>query len=282
MKAVDRVNSIKASKALEVVKRVGKKRSRGESTPVDAPMIRINCDLGESFGPWTMGLDADVMPHIDSANIACGFHGGDASVMRRSILLAKQHNVEIGAHVSYPDLQGFGRRSMAIRGQELIDMLHYQIAALDGMARTHGTKIGYVKPHGAMYNDMMKDTELLADIMQAVASWHKTVDLVVMATPKDRQAVQLGIDYGVSLRFEAFADRGYTNAGYLIARDKPGALLDEEGAVAQALAIARGELSSSRGKSLHLKPDTLCVHGDTPAAVAMVKAIREAMTQPED
>lgn len=168
---------------------------------------------------------------------------------------------------------------MAIRGDALVDMMHYQMAALDGMARTHGRKISYVKPHGALYNDMMKDTALLADVMRAVASWHKSVDLVVLATPKDKDIVQLGIDYGLTLRFEAFVDRGYTNSGHLIPRGESGDLLSHEAAVAQALSIARGELRSAKGRQLPLAPDTLCVHGDTPEAVSMLRDIRAALDQ---
>jgi len=199
--------------------------------------------------------------------------------MRRSVLLAKKHKVEIGAQVSYPDLMGFGRRSMDLRGDALVDVMHYQMAALDGMARIHGCKIDYVKPHGALYNDMMKDLGLLADVMRAVATWHRTIELVVLATPKDKKIVQLGVDYGLTLRFEAFVDRGYTSAGYLIPRGQRGAVLDVDKALEQASAIAKGELRCQRGRKLALKPDTLCVHGDTPAALAMVQAIRKAYSQ---
>lgn len=248
-------------------------------TKAQQHLITLNCDLGESYGTWVLGQDQAVMPYIDSANIACGYHAGDPSVMRRSILLAKKHKVEIGAQVSYPDLMGFGRRSMDLRGDALVDVMHYQMAALDGMARIHGCKIEYVKPHGALYNDMMKDLGLLADVMRAVATWHRALELVVLATPKDKKIVQLGIDYGLTLRFEAFADRGYTSAGYLIPRGQQGDVLSEEKAVLQAAAIARGELRSQRGRKLALKPDTLCVHGDTPAALAMIQAIRAAFSQ---
>jgi len=240
--------------------------------------LTLNCDLGESYGAWQLGCDADVMPLIDSANIACGYHAGDPSVIRRTLLLAKKYQVEIGAHVSYPDLLGFGRRSMAIRGNALIDLLHYQMAALDGMAQTEGTNIHYVKPHGALYNDMMNDRELLADVMRAVATWHRAVDLVVLATPKDKKVVELGIFYGLSLRFEAFADRAYTSAGHLVSRGNTGAVLDGERAIKQALSIANGQLQSIRGKKLSLQPDTLCVHGDTPGAVALLRGIRRALS----
>ena len=119
--------------------------------------MKLNCDLGESFGAWQMGLDDQVMPHIDMANIACGFHAGDSDVIAKTLILAKQNAVEIGAHPSYPDKQGFGRRSMVLSKDELSNCLHYQIAALEGMAKVHGLTLGYVKPHGALYNDMMID-----------------------------------------------------------------------------------------------------------------------------
>ncbi len=239
--------------------------------------LQINCDLGEGFGAWSMGQDSALMPLIDCANIACGFHAGDATIMRETLLTAKQSRVEIGAHVAYPDLQGFGRRSMNIHGQALIDLIHYQISALDGMARTLGTKVSYVKPHGALYNDMMADPKKLNDVMAAAASWYRSVDLVVLATGKDRKTTQLAVEHGLSLRFEAFADRGYDNDGQLLPRGTPGAVLTQDQAVAQAQQIAGNRLRSVKGKKLSLKADTLCVHGDTPGALTMIKAIREAL-----
>ena len=241
--------------------------------------ITLNCDIGESYGIWTLGNDEQLMPLIDSANIACGFHAGDPTIIRKTLQLTKQHRVEVGAQVSYPDLQGFGRRSINLRGDELVDILQYQIAALDGMARIHGRRLTYVKPHGALYNDMMADKELLKDVMRAVAGWPRNIDLVVLATPRDKKVVQLGIEYGVSLRFEAFADRGYHRDGTLVSRGKPGAVLDQEAAVAQAVAIAKGELRSQSGRKVSLRPDTLCVHGDTPNAVEILTAIRTALSQ---
>ncbi len=244
--------------------------------------LTLNCDLGESFGAWRMGDDSAVMPFIDAANIACGFHAGDPSVIRATLQLAKTHRVEIGAHVSYPDLQGFGRRSMHLRGQALIDTLHYQMAALEGMARTQRLKVTYVKPHGALYNDMAKDIALRADVMRAVAAWHRPLDLVVLATPNDADTVELAVQYGLKLRFEAFADRSYGNNGLLLPRDQPGAVLTRDDAVAQALAIARGQLTSAKGRALNLQADTLCVHGDSAEAVAMVQAIRSAFKRHVD
>ena len=142
--------------------------------------MKLNCDLGESFGAWKMGLDDQVMPHIDMANIACGFHAGDPSVMANTLKLAKQHNVMIGAHPSYPDKQGFGRRSMNLSVAELTQCLHYQIAALDGMAKVQGLTLRYVKPHGALYNDMMTNQQLLTTVMGAVASYPANLKLMIL------------------------------------------------------------------------------------------------------
>jgi UPF0271 protein len=264
------------------VKAVKSVLRRSRKKQPNQPNIKLNCDLGEGFGAYTMGCDEEIMPLIDSANIACGFHGGDPSIIRQTVLLAKRHKVEMGAHVAYPDLQGFGRRSMNIRGQELIDCIQYQISALDGMARTHGGRVTYVKPHGALYNDINTDEALERTVMHAVASWHRPLELVRLATPRDKKSVETAFEYGLSLRFEAFADRGYTRAGYLVPRDKPGAVLDVAAAVAQAKAIASGTLRSVKGHKLNIVPDTLCVHGDTPAAFDMLKAIRSALQTPAD
>ena len=239
--------------------------------------LTLNCDMGESFGAWAMGDDAAIMPLIDAANIACGGHAGDPSTMRHCVSLARRHGVEVGAHVSYPDLQGFGRRAMDIRGSELIDLIHHQVGGLDGIARTHGTRVTFVKPHGALYHAMLSDPQILNDIMRAVAGWHADLSLVVLATPRDRKTVQLAVEHGLTLRYEAFADRGYTSRGLLIPRDKPGALLTLEEAKRQALAIATDNLRTPKGKRIPVNANTICVHGDTPAAVKMISAIRGAL-----
>lgn len=239
--------------------------------------LTLNCDMGESYGAWAMGDDAAIMPLIDAANIACGAHAGDPRTMRRCVTLARRHNVEVGAHVSYPDLQGFGRRAMDIRGADLIDLLHHQIGGLDGIARTHGVRVSFVKPHGALYHAMLSDPQVLNDVMRAVASWHADLSLVVLATPRDRKTLQLAVEHGLTLRYEAFADRGYTSRGLLIPRDKPGALLTLEEATQQALAIAKNNLCTPKGKRIPVNADTLCVHGDTPAAVKMIRVIRSAL-----
>ena len=239
--------------------------------------LTLNCDMGEGFGPWSMGDDRSIMPLIDAANIACGGHAGDPSTMRTCIELAKRHKTEIGAHVSYPDKQGFGRRGMDINGQALIDMIHFQIGALDGIARAHGTRVTYVKPHGALYHAMLADFAALNDIMAAVAGWYAELELVVLATPRDRKTLQLAVEHGLTLRYEAFADRGYTSRGLLLSRDKPGAVLDPDQAAEQAKAIAQNTLRTPRGRRIPVTADTLCVHSDSPGAVQMIAAIRKEL-----
>lgn len=243
--------------------------------------LLLNCDIGESFGSWTMGLDAEVMPFIDCANIACGFHAGDPSIMRKTVALALEHGVQIGAHPAYQDLVGFGRRSMACSAQELQDILHYQIGALDGICKAQGGRVSYVKPHGAMYNDMMANPAQLRAVVQAVAAYDRSLPLMLMATRDNAGAQQIGDEYGVTLWFEAFADRAYDSGGRLVSRQLPGAVHhDAEKIIEQALTIARGgELSASDGSALILRANTLCVHGDNASSVAAVRHIRQALQQ---
>lgn len=247
---------------------------------VSRPALLLNCDLGESFGSWTMGLDEQAMPHIDLANIACGFHGGDPDVMVRTLQLAKQHGVAIGAHPSYPDLQGFGRRSMQCSGSEMINLIHYQVAALDGMAQCQGLTVSYIKPHGALYNDMMAKPEVWQAVLQAVASYHKPLKLMILATANAAAYQQQAAAAGVSLLLEAFADRRYTAAGKLTPRSQPGAVLHGAEVLAQVRQlVTHGSVTTDNGEVLPLAADTLCVHGDNLAAITQLTEIRELMRQ---
>jgi len=241
--------------------------------------ILLNCDMGESFGAWTMGMDEAVMPHVDCANIACGFHASDPSIMRRTVALAVQHNVRIGAHPSYPDLVGFGRRSMNCSAQEVEDLLLYQLGALQAMCRAEGTALSCVKPHGALYNDMMRQPELLRAVMRAVAAFDASVPLMLLARRDNREAEALAAEQGISLWFEAFADRGYDADGYLLPRNQRGAVHHApERILQQALTFARGEALCARdGSALLLQADSLCVHGDNAESVAVVARIRAAL-----
>ena len=238
-------------------------------------MLMLNCDLGESFGSWTMGRDADVMPHIDQANIACGFHGGDPLIMRQTLALAKENDVMVGAHPAYPDLVGFGRRPMHCSADEIYAFVHYQLAALDGMARIQDLELAYVKPHGALYNDMMAKDEVRAPIMQAIADYHRPVHLTLQATPQMEQHRAEADALGIALWFEAFADRCYDDDGKLLSRSKPGAVHTRDKMLAQVEQIcSEGTVTSVSGHTLELKPDTLCVHGDNEEGIAAIIEIR--------
>jgi UPF0271 protein len=243
-------------------------------------MLLLNCDLGESYGSWKMGRDEDVMPHIDQANIACGFHGGDPLVMQQTLALAKTNNVMVGAHPAYPDLVGFGRRSISCSGDEISALLSYQVAAIDGMAKNQGLELAYVKPHGALYNDMMAKQPVRAAIMQAVAEYHRPLRLTLLATPESEQHREEANALGIELWFEAFADRCYDDAGKLLSRSKPGAIHTREKMLDQVRQICQhGTVTSVSGHTLALSPDTLCVHGDNEEGVAAIIDIRNIIHQ---
>ena len=241
--------------------------------------LKLNCDLGESFGSWKMGMDEAVMPHIDQANIACGFHAGDPLVLQKTLNLAKANNVTVGAHPGYPDLVGFGRRSMNVSEAELTAMLQYQIAAIDGMATTQGLSLTYVKPHGAMYNDMMAKTEVRLAIMQAVKAYHRPLVLMLQSTPQAEQHLAEAEALGLTLWFEIFADRCYDDDGKLLARSKPGAVHDKAKMLAQVKQLQTdGTVTTVNGQRLKLRADTLCVHGDNMAGVQAIQEIRELIS----
>ena len=238
-------------------------------------MLMLNCDLGESYGSWKMGNDEAVMPHIDQANVACGFHGGDPLVMKNTLAMAQEHNVMVGAHPAYPDLVGFGRRSMQCSAAEISAFVHYQVAAIDGMAKIQGLELAYVKPHGALYNDMMAKESVRIPIMQAIAEFHRPVRLMLQATPEADQHRKEAEERGIDLWFEAFADRCYDDDGKLLSRTKPGAVHSREMMLAQVEQICnQGTVTSVSGHTLQLKPDTLCVHGDNEEGIAAIIEIR--------
>ena len=237
--------------------------------------LRLNCDLGEGFGSWTMGMDADAMPHIDQANIACGFHAGDPQIMLKTLQLAKEHSVTVGAHPAYPDLVGFGRRSMKCSAAEITATVLYQIAALDGMARSNGMQVEYVKPHGALYNDMMANADVRKAVMEAVASYHTTVDLMLLGTQQADEHRAEAATFGLKLQFEAFADRCYDDDGKLLARTKTGAVHTREKMLQQVEQLnTHGTVTTVSGNTLAVNADTLCVHGDNAEGVAAIQEIR--------
>ena len=238
--------------------------------------LLLNCDLGESFGAWKMGLDDQVMPFIDQANVACGFHAGDPIVMKRTLLSAKRHNVVVGAHPSYPDLAGFGRRSMNLPPIEIIAIVQYQIAALAGMANNIDTPITYVKPHGALYNDMMANGHIRSAVMQAIAESHVPLAFMLQATPDAETHREEAKMFGLELMFEAFADRCYDDNGALLSRSKEGAVHSKEKMLAQVAQLKNdGSVTTISGHRLELQADSLCVHGDNIDGVNAIEEIRQ-------
>lgn len=241
--------------------------------------MKLNCDLGESFGAWTMGNDEAVMPLIDMANIACGFHASDPDIMVKTVRLAASHGVMMGAHPAYADLQGFGRRSMPHTAEQIHALIWYQVGALDGICRAAGQQVAYVKPHGALNNDMMKDPAILEAVLKAVHDYNPSLTLMIPATRLHGEHRALAAQYGVPLWLEAFADRAYDSEGQLVSRRQPGAVHHEAATiVAQARSFAeQGGVRSIDGQWLDLPADSLCVHGDNPESLAAVKAIRDAL-----
>ncbi len=236
----------------------------------------LNCDLGESYGRWRLGCDEEVMPCLDQANVACGFHAGDPVTIGRTLRLAAQHGVQVGAHPSYPDLVGFGRRSMALSDDELRASLHYQIAALDGMAAVARLELAYVKPHGALYNDMMANDDLRRVIMDAVAAYQRPLRLMLQATPDAAVHRDEATERGLELFFEAFADRRYEDSGRLQSRRIEGAVHDRASMLEQvARLVEDGSVVTSSGRVLKLEADTLCVHGDNEDGVRAIREMRE-------
>lgn len=240
--------------------------------------MKLNCDLGESYGAWQMGQDELVMPLIDMANVACGFHAADPMVIRNTLALAARYHVEIGAHPSYHDLPGFGRRSIQHTADEIEALMLYQLGALDGMCRKEGLSISYVKPHGALNNDMMRDEALLRAVMVATHTFRAGLALMIPVTRNYREHQQLARQIGVPLLLEAFADRAYDDDGQLVSRRQAGAVhQNPDIIVRQARSFAeKGGVFSATGSWLDLPADTLCVHGDNEAALTAVRAIREA------
>ena len=235
----------------------------------------LNCDLGESYGARRVGQDAAIMPHIHQANIACGFHGGDPLTIAQTLELAREHGVSVGAHPAYPDLEGFGRRSMALPEPELIAALHYQIAALEGMALSCGLTLVHVKAHGALYNDMLAKPAVRASVLRAVACYHRPLTLVLQATGNAAEHREEARAAGVKVQMEAFADRRYRADGSLQPRDQPGAVLDAAEMQVQASRLcSEGQVLTVEGSLLQLDAETLCVHGDNPASVSAVRALR--------
>ena len=250
-----------------------------ETAPVTTPgprAIDLNADLGEGFGVWRLGDDDALLGIVTSANVACGFHAGDPSTMGRVCTRAAQTGVAVGAQVSYRDLAGFGRRFIDIEPADLTDDVLYQLGALDGIARVSGTRVSYVKPHGALYNATVGHEEQARAVVEAVAAYDERLPVLGLPGSALLRAAEA---VGLRAVREGFADRGYTSAGTLVPRREPGALVHDPVTVAErAVRMAvDGEVGAVDGTRLLLEIDSVCVHGDTPGAVELARAVRTAL-----
>lgn len=235
--------------------------------------VDLNCDMGESFGPWVMGNDAELMKYISSANIACGFHAGDPTTMRRTVELALENDVAVGAHPGYRDLQGFGRRNISMPPGEVRDLVLYQVAALKGVCEAAGTVLRHVKPHGALYNQAASDPEIAAAVASAVAEIDGGLTLFGLS---GSLLISAARDRGLKTASEVFADRTYQGDGTLTPRSAPLALIkDAADGVRQAVQmIEQGIVTAVDGSEVSIQADTVCLHGDGEHAAEFVRAIR--------
>lgn len=233
----------------------------------------LNSDLGESLGAWPMGDDAAMLEIVSSANVACGFHAGDPAGILQTLRAAAARGVVVGAHVAYPDLKGFGRRNMDVASADLVADVIYQIGALQGLAAAAGTCVRYVKPHGALYNTIAHDTRQAHDVIAAIRAVNPQLALVALA---GSPLVQWARDAGLRVVSEAFADRAYTPQGALVSRREKGAVLHDPEQIAQRmLRLAQeGVIEAVDGSVVRIEADSICVHGDSPDAVAIARQLR--------
>lgn len=243
-------------------------------------MVRIdlNSDLGESLGAWNMGDDAAMLALVSSANVACGFHAGDPAGILATLKSAAANGVAVGAHVSYPDLTGFGRRNMDVASADLIADVIYQIGALKGLAAAAGTRVSYVKPHGALYNTIAQDARQGNDVITAILDIDPALTLVGLA---GSPLLTLARDRGLRVVAEAFADRAYTPQGAQVSRRQKGAVLHDPEAVAQRMLrlVQEGVVEAIDGSLTRVRADSICVHGDSPGAVDMAREVRRRLEQ---
>lgn len=238
--------------------------------------VDLNCDLGESFGRYMLGLDEQVIPLISSANIACGYHASDPLIMEKTVRLARENGVSIGAHTGFPDLMGFGRRNMAVSPEEAKAYTKYQMGALMGFCKAEGVKLAHVKPHGAFYNMAAKDYVLAHAICEGIREIDSSVKLLGLSGSEMIRAAQ---DTGLAYGQEVFADRAYEEDGTLVNRRKPGAMItDEEEAIRRVIRMVKeGCVTAITGREVPIQADSVCVHGDGEKALAFVQKIRHAL-----
>lgn len=248
----------------------------GEPVETGSRTVDLNSDVGESFGRWQLGDDAGVLQVVTSANVACGFHAGDPSTLRRTCALAAEHGVRVGAQVGYRDLAGFGRRFLDMDPAELVDDVLYQIGALEALAKTSGLSVRYVKPHGALYNAVVTHEAQAQAVVDAVHTYDPALALVGLP---GSAVLARAEEAGLRTVREAFADRAYNPDGTLVSRRRPGAVLSDPGEVAQRVVqmVTEGHVSAVDGSRVALDVDSVCVHGDSPGAVAMARQVRDAL-----
>lgn len=235
--------------------------------------IDLNCDLGEGFGIYTLAPDQELIPHLSSANVACGFHAGDPTTMRRTVALARRHGVAVGAHVGYRDLEGFGRRHLEVPPEVLIDQTCYQIGALEGLCRAEGMRLQHVKPHGALYHRAMRDTAVAESLAEAV----RLYDPGLLVFARAGSALDLAArGKGLRVVGEVFVDRGYRPDGTLLPRGEEGALVTDPREVARRAVkvVLEGKITACNGQDILVDGQTLCVHGDTARSLELLRAIR--------
>lgn len=242
--------------------------------------IDLNCDLGESFGNYKIGMDDEVIPFISSANVACGYHASDPVVMSKTVSLAKKFGVSIGAHPGFPDLMGFGRRNMNVKPEEAKVYVQYQIGALSAFCKAAGVPLVHVKPHGALYNMAGKDYALAKAICEGIL---EVDDRLILLALSGSQMLKAAKDTGLRAASEVFADRAYEEDGSLVVRTKPGAMItDENEAIRRVIRMAKeGRVTTITGKDISIKADSVCVHGDNAKALEFVNKIRAALTAEE-
>jgi 5-oxoprolinase (ATP-hydrolysing) subunit A len=240
--------------------------------------VDLNCDMGESFGAWSMGADAEVLAHVSSANIACGFHAGDPAIMHHTVAIALARGVAVGAHPSLPDLQGFGRRSMRVTPDEVYDLVLYQIGALAGFCRALGGRLAHVKAHGALYNMAAKDAMLADAIACAARDFDPSLILFGLT---GSELIRAGRNAGLRVANEVFADRTYQRDGTLTPRGTPEAMIHDVGAALAQVErmILEGRVRTLAGDEVVVELDTICIHGDEPGAAAFARELRALLTR---
>ncbi|MGB7404040.1 MAG: 5-oxoprolinase subunit PxpA [Arcobacter sp.] len=237
--------------------------------------IKLNCDVGDSFGIWKMGNDEEIIPYINMANLACGFHAGDALNMDKAVSLAVKYNTQMGAHIAYQDLAGFGRRKIAYSLEEIQAIVVYQMGALNAFCKTYGKNITYVKPHGSLFNDMMDDELIFKAILSAISSYDKNIKLVILSSQKNEKYKQIALLYGIALILEVYVDRNYHDEGFILSRSEKDSFITDELDIMQRVETLkeRGYITSKNGLKLFLQADTICLHGSSDKNYEFIKTV---------